>query len=115
MPTLKEMQQELDAMKARTEAAEKRAAEAEAKAAQSAKVGPTGIGLKVAEKGGVSLYGLQRMPITLYAQQWEKLFTHIDEIKLFIAANNSTLSRKPVAGKPATVAPVAQPSAPVAE
>ena len=28
---------------------------------------------KVSAKGGVSLYGYQRMPITLYAEQWERL------------------------------------------
>ena len=30
---------------------------------------------KVSEKGGVSLYGLGRFPVTLYAPQWIRLFT----------------------------------------
>ncbi len=28
---------------------------------------------KVSAKGGISLYGYQRMPVTLYAEQWERL------------------------------------------
>jgi hypothetical protein len=32
-----------------------------------------GVTLKVSEKGGVSVYGLGRFPVTLYREQWEKL------------------------------------------
>jgi hypothetical protein len=49
---------------------------------------------KVSEKGGVSVYGLQRMPVTLYMEQWDRLLTYADEIKSFIAANSSKLKRK---------------------
>jgi hypothetical protein len=49
---------------------------------------------KVSEKGGVSVYGLQRMPVTLYMEQWERLLKYGDEIKSFIAANSSKLKRK---------------------
>jgi len=37
--------------------------------------------LKVSEKGGVSVYGLGRFPVTLYREQWEKLLAMSDEIK----------------------------------
>src|SRR6476660_552810 len=49
---------------------------------------------KVSEKGGVSVYGLQRMPVTLYMEQWERLLNYADDVKSFIAANSSKLKRK---------------------
>ena len=49
---------------------------------------------KVSQKGAVSVYGLQRMPVTLYAQQWERLLEIGDEIRKFIEHNSSQLSRK---------------------
>ena len=42
------------------------------------------ISLKVSEKGGVSLYGLGRFPVTLYKEQWAKLLATGDQIKSFI-------------------------------
>jgi hypothetical protein len=48
---------------------------------------------KVSEKGAVSVYGLQRMPVTLYAEQWERLLAFAEEVKSFIA-NHPALSRK---------------------
>ena len=32
-----------------------------------------GVYIKVGEKGGVSVYGLGRFPVTLYQEQWVKL------------------------------------------
>jgi len=52
------------------------------------------ITLKVSEKGGVSLYGLGRFPVTLYKEQWEVVFGKIDDIKAFIKANESRLKVK---------------------
>ena len=49
---------------------------------------------KVSQKGGLSLYGLQRMPVTLYVEQWERLLDFADEIQAFIKAHNSELKRK---------------------
>jgi hypothetical protein len=49
---------------------------------------------KVSQKGGLSLYGLQRMPVTLYVEQWERLLDFSDEIKAFIEEHNSQLKRK---------------------
>jgi hypothetical protein len=50
--------------------------------------------IKVSEKGGVSVYGLGRFPITLYQEQWLKLLTMGDEIRAFITANESQLKKK---------------------
>jgi hypothetical protein len=52
-----------------------------------------------ANKGALSVYGLQRMPVTLYVEQWERLLDFADEIRDFAKANNSTLSRKEKNGK----------------
>lgn len=52
------------------------------------------LGLKVSQKGAVSLYGLGRFPVTLYAAQWERLLEKAEEIKAFIAANEADLNRK---------------------
>jgi len=49
---------------------------------------------KVSEKGAVSVYGLQRMPVTLYVEQWERLLGFGDEIKEFLKENDSKLKRK---------------------
>ena len=49
---------------------------------------------KVSVKGALSVYGLQRMPVTLYAEQWERLAEFIPQIKSFTTANAATLSRK---------------------
>jgi hypothetical protein len=53
-----------------------------------------GISLKVSEKGGVSVYGLGRFPVTLYKEQWKKLLDISDEIRNFIDANESQLKSK---------------------
>lgn len=56
--------------------------------------GPKGISLKVSEKGGVSLYGMGRFPVTLYKEQWLKILDMADEIRSFITANESQLKTK---------------------
>lgn len=49
---------------------------------------------KVSEKGAVSVYGLQRMPVTLYVEQWERLLNFGDEVRQFLKDNESKLKRK---------------------
>ena len=49
---------------------------------------------KVSEKGGCSVYGLQRMPVTLYVEQWERLLAFADDLKTFLSDNTKTLKRK---------------------
>ena len=50
--------------------------------------------IKVSTKGAVSVYGLGRFPVTLYASQWEKLISMIDDVKVFLETHASELSRK---------------------
>ena len=53
-----------------------------------------GVSLKVSEKGGVSVYGLGRFPVTLYKEQWAKLLDMADQIRGFIAEHESELKAK---------------------
>ena len=50
--------------------------------------------LKVSEKGGVSVYGMGRFPVTLYKEQWLKLLDMAGEIRAFIAENAAKLKTK---------------------
>ena len=54
----------------------------------------TGTTMKVSEKGGLSVYGMGRFPITLYKEQWLKLLDMADDIRAFIAANEGSLKTK---------------------
>lgn len=52
------------------------------------------LSLKVSEKGGVSVYGLGRFPVSLYRSQWERLLDEADTIRAFLAANADRLAVK---------------------
>ena len=53
-----------------------------------------GISLKVSEKGALSLYGMGRFPVTLYKEQWLRVLEQANQIKTFIAENDSKLKAK---------------------
>ena len=67
--------------------------------AQLKKGATRGVSLKVSEKGGVSVYGLGRFPITLYKEQWAKLLDMADDIRSFIATHEKELKSKEPAGR----------------
>ena len=50
--------------------------------------------LKVSEKGAVSLYGIRRFPITFYADEWERIFEMVEDVREFIRKNEGALKRK---------------------
>jgi len=75
-----ELQAELDRLRAENQALKTR--------------GIRGVSLKVSEKGGVSVYGLGRFPVTLYKEQWAKLLDMADDIRAFIRDNDSKLKAK---------------------
>ena len=52
------------------------------------------VSFKVSEKGGVSVYGLGRFPVTLYKEQWAKLLDLAHEIRAFIKAHDAELKSK---------------------
>jgi len=58
------------------------------------KASQRGSNLKLTAKGGLSLYGLGRFPVTLYRSQWGKLLAMVPEIEAFIAANADKLVTK---------------------
>ena len=53
-----------------------------------------GVSLKVSEKGGVSVYGLGRFPVTLYKEQWTKLLDMAGDIRSFITEHDAELKAK---------------------
>ena len=50
---------------------------------------------RVGEKGGVSVYGLGRFPVTLYYEQWIRLLDTADTLREFLEENKSRLKLKP--------------------
>ena len=52
------------------------------------------ISYKVSDKGGVSVYGLGRFPVTLYYEQWLKLLDRAQDLRDFLEENKSKLKLK---------------------
>lgn len=52
------------------------------------------ISFKVSPKGGCSVYGLQKFPVTLYKDQWSALIESIGDLKTFIQENEADLKIK---------------------
>ena len=50
--------------------------------------------IKVSEKGGVSVYGLGRFPVTLYKEQWTKLLDMAADLRAFLAEHDAELKTK---------------------
>lgn len=70
----------------------KRIAELEANQKKGASVG-----MKISAKGGLSVYGLGRFPVTLYRSQWEALLAKSADIKAFMDAHANELASKTAA------------------
>ena len=88
MDSQEEIQAELARLRAKLEASE---------AENEALKKPTSRGqlsCKKSEKGGLSVYGLGRFPVTLYREQWDKLLGYGDTIREFIKANDGALKKK---------------------
>jgi hypothetical protein len=56
--------------------------------------GPRAIDFKVSEKGGVSVYGLGRFPVTLYYEQWIRLLDQATQLREFLEENKPSLKLK---------------------
>lgn len=78
MSTMEAMEAEIATLKAKLAVANK----------------PRKLSLKVSEKGAVSLYGMGKFPVTLYAGQWERVISAADEITAFMEANRALLATK---------------------
>jgi hypothetical protein len=55
---------------------------------------PGQLRMKISEKGGLSVYGLGRFPVTLYKEQWARLLEHGDQIKSFLKEHDRELKAK---------------------
>lgn len=80
MSTEAEMKAELERLRAENESLKAR--------------GSRAVSMKVSEKGGLSVYGLGRFPVTLYQEQWLKLLDLADDIRTFIQKNEGQLKKK---------------------
>ena len=80
-PTYEELKARLAALEEKNKSRERRA-----------------IDFKVSEKGGVSVYGLGRFPVTLYYEQWIRLLDHVDQLREFLEANKPSLKLKNAEG-----------------
>jgi hypothetical protein len=60
---------------------------------------PTTLEFRVSDKGGVSVYGLGRFPVTLYYEQWTRLLARADELQAFMEDNKGKLKLKPRAAE----------------
>jgi hypothetical protein len=49
---------------------------------------------RVGEKGGVSVYGLGRFPVTLYYEQWIRLLDMAKDLREFLEENKPRLKLK---------------------
>jgi len=75
-----QMKQELERLRAENQALKKTSSK--------------GLSMKISEKGGLSIYGLGRFPVTLYKEQWKKLLDLKEEIMAFLEANDAQLKAK---------------------
>jgi hypothetical protein len=80
MPTEDELRAELERLKAENEALRNRRSGT--------------VSMKVSEKGGLSVYGLGRFPVTLYQEQWLKLLDMTDDIRAFIRDHEPELKKR---------------------
>lgn len=80
MATDDELRAELERLKAENEALRARRAGA--------------VSMKVSEKGGLSVYGLGRFPVTLYQEQWLKLLDMAEDIRAFVREHQAELKKR---------------------
>ena len=80
MPNEDDLRAELERLKAENEALRNRRSGS--------------VSMKVSEKGGLSVYGLGRFPVTLYQEQWVKLLDIGDDIRTFIRDHQGELKKR---------------------
>jgi len=52
----------------------------------------------VSAKGGLSVYGLGRFPVSLYTSQWERLIAFVPDIQAFLNEHSAEFATKPAVG-----------------
>lgn len=82
-----DLKRQLEEMKRAKEEAEAQLAAEKAKQTRA-------VYLKVSEKGGASLYGIRRFPITFYVEEWKRILDMEPEIRSFLKAHEGELATK---------------------
>jgi hypothetical protein len=73
---------------------QRRIAELEAQLAAEKAKQTRAVYLRVSEKGGASLYGIRRFPITFYVEEWNRILDMAPEIRSFLRTHEGELTRK---------------------
>ena len=60
---------------------------------------PSTLEFRVSDKGGISVYGLGRFPVTLYFEQWTRLLASADDLRTFMEENKGKLKLRSRAGE----------------
>ena len=63
---------------------------------------------KVGKSGAISVYGLQRFPVTLYVEQWERLLDFAEGIRQFAKSRNHFARGSPRAARQFQIGPCLQ-------
>lgn len=79
MPSAEELQRELEQLRAEN--------------ASLRQARDRSLTFKVSEKGGVSVYGLGRFPVTLYVEQWTTLLDNAEVLRGFMREHAAELKR----------------------
>ena len=87
MESEEDLKKQLEEMKREKEEVEAQLAAEKAKQTRA-------VYLKVSEKGGASLYGIRRFPITFYVEEWNRILDMEPEIRSFLKAHESELTTK---------------------
>jgi hypothetical protein len=85
---------QLAEMKRKIEETEKEKEELAAQLAAEKAKQTRAVYLKVSEKGGASLYGIRRFPITFYVEEWKRILDMEPEIRAFLKAHEGELTTK---------------------
>lgn len=87
MENEEDLKRQLEEMKREKEEVEAQLAAEKAKQTRA-------VYLKVSEKGGASLYGIRRFPVTFYVEEWNRILDMEPEIRSFLKAHESELTTK---------------------
>ena len=89
-----DLARQLEETKRKLEESEKQKEEAEAQLVAEKAKQTRAVYLKVSEKGGASLYGIRRFPITFYVEEWNRILDMEPEIRSFLKAHADELTTK---------------------
>jgi hypothetical protein len=88
------MSENQEDLKRQLEEAKRQKEELEAQLAAEKAKQTRAVYLKVSEKGGASLYGIRRFPVTFYVEEWNRILDMEPEIRSFLKAHQDELTTK---------------------